>query len=200
LVSFTETAVREIAYFDVLIQNLIGYFSRDDGYTPRKKVIPLRPLLEEVVDLFDFLAAEKGVAINILVADELWLKVDRDLILRLLVNVVDNAVKYSYSSSEKGRRRFIGITCKRHTIEGGVRITVSSYGVGVLEEELASGKLFLYGVRGVLARDRERRGMGIGLAEAMRIANAHGGSIEMDSRLQPGESYLTSVNIVLPAT
>jgi signal transduction histidine kinase len=198
LLSLTESMLREICHFDILVQNLIGYYTREEPLEPRKQMTPLVPLLEEVIDLFDFAAAEKGVAMSLLVPGEPAIRIDHDLIHRMLVNLIDNAVKYSYSTSTTSKQRFISVMCRRHSVEGSIRITVSSYGVGVLESEITSGEIFNYGVRGALAKDRERRGMGIGLAEAKRIAEAHGGSLELDSQLKHGDTYLTSVNVVLP--
>jgi signal transduction histidine kinase len=195
--NIAEVILREADYFKILISNLVSYMSQSEPLALRRRREPLRPLVEEVVDLFDFIAERKGVEIHLFMAEDMDLFIDRDLIQRLLTNLVDNAVKYSYSGSSE-KSRFISIVCKRHSPEGAVAITMASYGVGILDEELQGGQIFKYGFRGKLARDRERRGMGVGLAESLRIAEAHGGTISVKSIHKHGETYLTTVKIILP--
>jgi signal transduction histidine kinase len=198
LTNLCDRMLREVDQFGAMIKNLVGFFSQSEPMKPHKRLEEMRPILEEVVDLFDLLAADKGVAIRLLLAGDPAARIDRDLVHRLLVNLCDNAVKYSYSTSPESGKRFISLFCRRHSTDGGVSVSISSYGVGVLEEEITSGSIFEYGRRGTLARDRERRGMGIGLAEAKRIAEAHGGSLMLRSEHQHGETYLTTVTVLLP--
>lgn len=198
LAELSEITLREIDHFGALILNLVGFFSRGAELIPRKRHERIGPILEEVIDLFDFLAEEKGVEIRLQVIGDPSARVDRELVHRLLVNLCDNAVKYSYKTSGESSQRFIAVSCRRHSVDGSVIISISSYGVGVLEEEISSGAIYEYGVRGRLARDRERRGMGIGLAESKRIAEAHGGSLSLKSEKRHGETYLTTVQVLLP--
>ena len=86
-------------------------------------------------------------------------------------------------------------------------MSIESYGVGVLPDEIHTGRIYEHGERGALARDRNRTGSGIGLSEAKRIAEAHGGSVILESRPvmkdqhedANASAYITTVDVQLPS-
>jgi two-component system sensor histidine kinase CiaH len=192
--------LREIGFFRVMLQNLNGSVTRQQPLTPSKRPIRLERLIEEVVDLFEYSADAKGVDIRTHIIGNPVANIDRDLIHRVLVNLVDNAVKYSYSSADTSNQRYINIECRRHSVHGDWMISVSSYGVRIDQGEISSGYLFEYGTRGRFSNDRRRSGTGIGLAEAKRIVEAHHGKIQVESNKTLGDTFLTTVKVILPAT
>lgn len=191
--------IREVSFFNVSVHNVYGSLTQNQPLVANKKPIRLEPLIEEVVDLFEYSASAKGVEIRTQIAGNPTLNIDRSLIHRLLVNIIDNAVKYSYSSAESSKPRFIAIECRRHSIHGDWVISIGSYGVGIDEDEIASGYLFQYGTRGKFSGDRGRSGTGVGLAEAKRIVDAHHGKILLESTRTAGNTFLTTVKVVLPS-
>lgn len=131
-------------------------------------------------------------------------------IRRAFHNVLSNAVKYSYASGD-GRSRYIRVWCSK--VDPKLRtwgIFVQNYGVGIESDE--GGLIFVPGYRGRLARKEGSRGCGLGLAEARRCIEAHGGSLRVDSRPQSGPDqkqsaadtasqpivYLTTVRMIFP--
>lgn len=114
-----------------------------------------------------------------------------DDLTRAFKNLIHNAVKYSYS----GLDRFISIIgdpsgeyyC----------ISIRNYGIGILAEEISSGKIFEDGYRGELSTDRHRTGSGLGLAEVKKIIEKHNGKIHITSELK-GTAYKTVVKVYLP--
>jgi len=190
--------IRQVDYFRVMVNNSLGSLSRGQELTLSRQEVDLEALLEEVVDLFDYLAEQKGVDIKLKVVGHPVIFVDRSLTHRLLVNLVDNAIKYSYSSSETSDKRYILIECHRYSIQNDWMIMVKSYGVGIDPEEIKSGSIFQYGARGKFATDRGRDGTGIGLAEAKRIAEAHLAEIKLESQRIAGDTFLTSARVILP--
>jgi signal transduction histidine kinase len=199
LARLLKIILRETERFRFLLLNLNGFLARDTPIGVRRTRVRLSELVDEVVDLFEFSALEKGIDIEKNIQDDPVLWVDRDLLQRCLVNIFDNALKYSFSRSERGGRRFIDFSVRRHSTDGKWLMTIKSYGVGLLQEEIREGKIFEYGVRGSLARDRDRAGTGIGLPEAKRIVEAHGGKLQIESVQVVGNVYLTIVSIILPA-
>lgn len=192
-----EVLFREFEYFDVLIQNLIGFCSAGQTLTLERSTINLKRLLEEVVALFEASAAEKGLSIELVVVGEPSLKLDRQLVRRALINLMDNAVKYSYVSIEG--ERFIEIRCHRYSSVDDWVVSFESFGVGITKEEITSGAIFKYGTRGILSGDRGRKGTGIGLAETKRIVDAHGGKLLVSSNKKGEDAYLTSIKLVFPS-
>lgn len=190
--------LREIDRFRLMTQNLFGYLSLEQDIKVKKTPIMMRALLEELVELFEYIAADKGIEIKLHVVGDPVISVDKELVRRLFANLVDNAIKYSYSASEAKGKRFIVIECKRHSAYNDCLTEISSYGVGIEEDEIKSGHIFNYGTRGKYANDRGRDGTGIGLAEAKRIVGLHQGQLHIDSRRVVGDAFLTTVKIVLP--
>jgi signal transduction histidine kinase len=209
VVTVLSFVLRELDRHHAFLANLTSQRSR---LVLRRSDVDLGELLNEVVELFEGPAVKKGIALRLNVQSKSvherpFVYADKQQVYRLFMNVIDNAVKYSYSSTEQSFRH-VDIICRRHTTEGHWLTTVESFGVGILPEE--QGRVFEYGKRGELARDRDRHGSGIGLSEARRIASAHGGSLEIESRPAADSTekevagrhehpYVTIVKVVLPS-
>jgi signal transduction histidine kinase len=187
---------REFEYFNTLIQNLIGFYSEGTSLVLERSSTDIKRLLEEVISLFDGLASAKKLEIDLTVIGDPILTVDKQLIRRVFINLIDNAVKYSYESTKN--TRFIKIDCFRHSNNDDWLISFESYGVGITKEEITSGSIFNYGVRGELSKDRGRSGTGIGLAETKRIVDAHSGKIIVTSVNTNSDAYKTTIKIILP--
>jgi two-component system sensor histidine kinase VicK len=129
---------------------------------------------------------EKGLRIQVQASDgcpPVW--GDRDRIDQVLINLVDNAVKYS----PIGGTIAIRVSC---LAEDKVRIEVQDHGPGIPPEELAQiGERFYRTDR---ARSREEGGSGLGLAIARALVRAHGGELWVESEVGEG----TTVSCVLP--
>lgn len=142
-------------------------------------------------------ASKKGVDIRkpYIINSEKFpeIEMSREDLTRAFKNIIHNAVKYSYSSSE--HERFIRIVG-----EPGRElfcVTVSNYGIGILQDEIVSGKIFQDGYRGVLSADRFRTGSGMGLAEVKKIIEKHSGRVSIACE-NKGIAYLTEVRVYLP--
>lgn len=114
---------------------------------------------------------------------------------RAFMNIIGNAVKYSYSGSETVER-YIDIACSQD--RGYCIVKIDNFGVGILPDEIDSGKIWEPGYRGRLSRDRSRIGSGLGLPEAKRvICEQHHGTIEVESEFKV-TGYKTTIIIKLP--
>ena len=105
-------------------------------------------------------------------------------IQQVLINLLDNAIKYSPAGSP--------ITVSSHRIPGQVGVSVSNEGTGIPQEDLA--KIFerFYRLKGPHAR--LIRGTGLGLAICKGLVEAHGGRIRAES--SPGQGV--TVGFLLP--
>jgi signal transduction histidine kinase len=111
---------------------------------------------------------------------------DRDRLVQILVNLVDNAVKFT---PEGGRIRVEAETGP----DGRVEVRVRDTGVGIPSTELPRITERFYRVD--KTRSREVGGTGLGLAIVKHLVQAHGGELHIDSALGHG----TTVSFTLPA-
>lgn len=194
-----EIMLREFDHFHTLVDNFLGSLSRDSGAESlEKKAFDLALLVEDVADLFDPWAEEKGIELRVLLPDEeAVVKADRQKIRRALVNILSNALKYSDETSPRGQQRYISIFLRRHTVGGSWLLSVSSFGKIGLDREEAR-KVFEYGFRGHMAEVSGIHGTGIGLAETRRIVDAHNGWVQLTSNKQGEGVFRTDVSIFIP--
>lgn len=141
------------------------------------------PVIGDVVDLYGYVAEEKGVTVHAGFPDELYLTADRSRIRQVLANLLDNAIKYTPSG---GR---IDIEASRGEKE--VEITVKDTGIGISDDELDNIWDRLY--RG--DKSRSERGLGLGLSLVRAVVGAHRGHVEVLSK--PGAGSVFSVYLPL---
>ena len=111
---------------------------------------------------------------------------DRDCLRQVLMNLVDNGIKYS---KPEGGEVIINLQEEQDRL----RVRVSDEGIGISEEDLPH--IFETAYRAPDARSFRRKGTGLGLAIAQRIAEHHGGAIRV--RSQPGEGTTFSFDLPL---
>lgn len=138
----------------------------------------LIPLVEESVRQVAPLAEEKGITLDSLLSPEpAFAKVNGMAIRRLLVILLDNAVKYTPAN---GR-----IVVSLVEVNGQYRLSVADTGIGIDANKLPH--VFERFYRADPARTSQ--GSGLGLPIAQLIAEAHGSSIQAESRLGAGSTF-----------
>lgn len=148
--------------------------------------------LEEVVDGVLAIVGAKAASGRVMLRSDLppdvpLVLADRDRLAQILINLVDNAVKYT---PEGGR-----VTVRaREGASGKVEIAVSDTGVGIPPADLPRITERFYRVD--RARSRELGGTGLGLAIVKHLVLAHGGELRIES--EPGRG--TTVSFALPAS
>ena len=135
-------------------------------------VVHLPVLLEDAVDLYREVAADKDISVSTSAPQELCLRADRHRLRQVLANLLDNALKYT----APGGTITLRASQQRHQVV----ILVEDTGVGISPEDLPHIWDRLY--RG--DRSRSQRGLGLGLSVVKAVVQAHQGSIEVSS--QPG--------------
>jgi len=108
---------------------------------------------------------------------------DRDRLAQVLINLLDNAVKFT---PEGGR-----IEVSARPSSGRVVVSVKDNGVGIPSEDI--GRIFERFYRVGRSRDRREGGTGLGLAIAKHLTQAMGGTIEVESRPGAGTSFRVSL-------
>ncbi|MBU7017240.1 MAG: PAS domain-containing protein [Theionarchaea archaeon] len=156
-------------------------------------------MIEEIIDMYRIDASLKGISIHSPQGKITDIDISRNHVERLISYVIQNAVKYSFK-----REGYIHVDLSEQV--DFIQIDVEDYGVGILPEEIESGKIFEYGYRGEFSRDRNRTGSGIGLSESKRIAEAHNGVIRVKSiplanagdNINHNTPHKTTVSIIFP--
>jgi two-component system phosphate regulon sensor histidine kinase PhoR len=130
------------------------------------------------------LAKERGAVIQVDVREELELEANPNLLQQALVNLIDNALKYS-----EGQPRVV----VKATVEGEViRLSVVDNGPGIARGHLP--RIFERFYRVDQGRSRKMGGTGLGLAIVKHITQVHGGTVDVDSMVGRG----TTFSLLLP--
>ena len=140
-------------------------------------------LLAQVVNLYGDVLEDKGLTVTRTASPHLYITADRNRMLQVLANLLDNAVKYTPSG---GR---IDMAATPH-VPRQVLITVTDTGIGIPPDDLPNIWDRLY--RG--DSSRSQRGLGLGLSLVKAIVEAHRGTVTVSSTVGHGARFA----LVLP--
>jgi len=179
---------QEAGRVGTIVGDLLTLARADAGERPvAREALYLDDLAASAVEGVRALAERKGVALEVGAFEEAGIIGDPELVRRLLLIVLDNAIKYTPA----GGRVHLDVTAR----DGQRSVIVSDTGIGIPEEQLSH--VFERFYRGEPAR-READGAGLGLAIARWITDLHGAAIEIapaDGRPTRG----TRVTLTFPA-
>jgi signal transduction histidine kinase len=190
-----------------VVRNFLSHTSETryaEVIKPRFAEVDLNRLLEDMVDLHKTYASTKKLTFHMAELALPKIMGSSMEISRLLHNILNNAIKYSYRSTTETQRT-IRIWAKVPYDPGFSRlrfaIVIENYGLGVSKEELLH--VFKSGFRGEQATAEVPIGAGIGLSEALKIMKLHGGDIKIRSRqVHEGSggiaTYVTSIELIFP--
>jgi signal transduction histidine kinase len=187
------------------VRALREFIISGDRAEPPKATLGAAELVARAVDNLREFAQARGVRLRRKMEDGgASVEVSERDVVRALVNILHNAIKYSWSRGREGGDTWVQV----HTyVEGGrLCFRVVNYGVPVPKEEIERGLIFELGYRGRMSGDRGRIGTGIGLADARHVARAHGGDLTVESRPATAgrreddyeQPFVTSVTFSLP--
>ena len=150
-------------------------------------------VVEEVVKSYEFQITRAGFDLKVNVGRDLpkvW--IDRDALSQALLNLIDNAVKYS------AERKSIVVHAYHARAEGAVVVEVSDRGIGIphSEQEKIFEKFYRVGAGAV----HDTRGSGLGLALVRHIAAAHRGRVTVESVPGRGSRFRIHVPVAPPET
>jgi heavy metal sensor kinase len=182
-----EDQLEELERLSRLADRLLFLCRGDAGLVPMaRERVDLCEVVETVAEHMRVVAEERGVTLQAEGAAHCAVQGDEDQLRRLVFNLVDNAIKFT---PVKGTVR-IDVT----RADSEARIAVADSGIGIAPEHLPH--VFQRFYRVDQARDSDVDGTGLGLAIARSIAEAHGGSIAMESTVGVG----TRVVLTLPVS
>lgn len=135
-------------------------------------------IARDVVELYEPLADDKGIALEVIAGGALPMRGNRELISQALANLLDNAIKYVTSETPPAPP---AIKVEATGDAGQVLLTVSDNGPGI--PEAMRGKVVERFVR--LEESRSVPGSGLGLSLVAAVARLHGGELRLESN-EPG--------------
>jgi heavy metal sensor kinase len=187
---YRETLARILATSEEtthLIENLLTLARADAGASELHfEDIDLVSRFEKISEEAGILAAGKGIEVTSeFAAGPIRVSADPVAIERLLLIVVENAVKYT----PNGGRIAVSLA----NGSGSARIEIRDTGIGISEKDLPH--IFERFYRADQARSREPGGSGLGLAIAHWIVDLHGGLIEAESQLGSGSVFRISLPV-----
>ena len=146
--------------------------------------VDLVPIVRQVVDGLELLARDRGVTVHIEAARAMTVPGDRDELVRVFENLVENALKYGAA----GKR--VDITITPHESADGepeAQVAVRDYGPGIAPEHLPRLTERFYRVD--VTESRAQGGTGLGLALVKHILNRHRGRLSIESILGAGATF-----------
>ncbi|PYO44255.1 MAG: hypothetical protein DMD29_00880 [Gemmatimonadetes bacterium] len=182
-----EEVLQEVNRMTELVDALLTLARADEGRAElHKEPVDLREIVAEAGETGELLAEQAGVTMDVGTSGAaVVVSVDRSRIRQLILNLVENAVKYTPRGGS--------VQVRLGQEDGRVTLTVADSGIGIAPGDLPH--VFDRFWRADTARTRtgERPGTGLGLAICKWIAEAHGGTIAVTSRPGRGTTFVVSL-------
>ena len=174
---YYETITAESERLSRLIGNVLELARLERGGRQVERVVgPVDELLEQVVEILGPHAKERGFVLETHVAPDLpSASMDRDALLQVLVNLVDNAIKFAADAEDKR------VVVRAQAIGAEIVLSVRDHGPGVPAAQLR--RIFQPFFRGERELTRRTKGTGIGLALVAGLVQRMGGRV--DARNHP---------------
>jgi two-component system OmpR family sensor kinase len=163
----------EAARLGRLVSDLLLLARADAGLPTRREPVSLDQVLMEVIGEFRHLHPRREIAVSL---EPVVVAGDVDRLKQLLVNVVENAIKYTPSGGS------VSVTLRR--IDQVAEVEVRDAGIGISTDDLP--RVFERFFRADRARTRNVAGTGLGLPIALLIARQHDGDLTLVSELGHG--------------
>lgn len=180
---FLNNASKGIDRLVQLVDDLDEISKLESGRIPIiQESFPIQDLVKDVYEEMALIAAEKDIQLLLKKGTERHLAVyaDKPKIRQVLVNLVENALKYGNEGGE--------ITVGCYELDGkNIYVEVSDNGPGIAEEHLS--RIFERFYRADRSRARNIGGTGLGLAIVKHIVEAHGQTVTVRSKPGVGSSF-----------
>jgi len=182
---YVQNIISGIDNMTRLVTNLLDLGRLEAGVSLRRELMPVAILIESVVSEHQMQFNQKKIDLSVDVPEDrtIMVEVDRELIHQALVNLVDNALKYT----NIGGSIFIGARIQPATII----FEVKDNGIGIAP--LDQPRLFERFYRSGQKEAHSQRGSGLGLAIVKSIAERHGGKVWVESQLGKGSSFFIEI-------
>lgn len=186
---FLEQALNEVTRMADLVNSLLSLARADEGrFDLVRDVVMLDSVLRDIAETATILGEPNGILVRLTDCEPLSIEGDAPRLRQLLLNLVENAIKYTTVGGS--------VDLSLVAENGAAVLTVKDTGMGIAAADLPF--IFERFWRADRARSRAsgRTGTGLGLAISQYIAQAHGGTLTALSRLGRGSTF----TLTLPGT
>ena len=185
-----EEALGETTRMAELVDQLLTLARADEGrFDIHREPVALGPLVREVFETAIILGESSGLSVSLPVVEDATVMGDYGRLRQLFLNLVTNAIKYT------PRDGSVEVNLTRRV--GAVTLSVRDTGIGISGADLPHIFERFWRADRVRSRLSERGGFGLGLAISQWIAQAHGGTLTVQSRL--GRGTVFTLSLPLPA-
>ncbi|MBT2727392.1 HAMP domain-containing histidine kinase [Bacillus sp. ISL-75] len=163
-----------------LVKELFNLAKMDENtFSIEKEEVHLLPYFQTIIEKVSPALMDYQMEIILECPDHLYAKIDPMRFEQVILNLLDNARKYSEPQTK------IDVVVKR--IDGGIHMIVQDEGKGIPEEDLP--RIFERFYRVDKSRTRALGGTGLGLSIVKQLVEAHGGTIEVSSSRNIGTTF-----------
>ncbi|HXG58813.1 MAG TPA: HAMP domain-containing sensor histidine kinase, partial [Thermoanaerobaculia bacterium] len=177
-----DQVLREVLHLSHLVENVLDVARMQHRQTKALAFTPVYPreLVTSVVSTYESWIRSKGFTVTLQidenVAEQSW---DRDAVSRALLNLIDNAIKYSADDKS------IEVVLRQSPEH--VILEVKDRGIGIAAKDLEH--IFDPYFRAQFSDTQTRRGAGLGLTLVQQIVASHGGRVEVESEPGRGSAF-----------
>ncbi|WP_026894463.1 sensor histidine kinase [Clostridiisalibacter paucivorans] len=145
-----------------------------------KESVNLSKLLMDIVENFRYQFVRSNVELKTDIDEEIYIMGDRDKLSQVFINIISNGLKFS----KEGGFVYIELKDKKNYI----LVTIEDNGIGIPEEDI--DYIFERFYRSEKSRNRKTGGSGVGLTIVKTIVEAHGGTIDVESKEGQGSKFM----------
>jgi two-component system phosphate regulon sensor histidine kinase PhoR len=176
---FTERILEQCRRLQALLDDLLTLSRLETVALREREQLALDEVVRHAVDTLAPLAREKRVQVEVAASGTPAVLGEADAIERLVLNLLENAIKYNRPEGQ--------VAVQLSATGEDVLLEVTDTGIGIPPDALP--RIFERFYRVDKGRAREEGGTGLGLAIVKHVAQAHGGQVEVDSRLGRGTTF-----------
>jgi len=194
---FLAIVVRQANRLDAIVDDLLTLSRIENTATPTEidlVVGEVEPVLESALQTCAVHADARGVIVEVEADEPLLAAINQPLLEQALINLLKNAINYSPAGAVITLRCYGGTNLDG---ERWVHLSVIDNGPGIAKEHLP--RLFERFYRCDKARSRDQGGTGLGLAIVKHIAQAHNGTVEVESVLGQGSTFTLTLPAATPS-